>query len=352
MDVTRPRATKSSQITIDSDWNLGTHALKFTDLLVKQLTADSVGVRNIGDTADKNIQGLYVIGSNRVQTDLVSELSTGAGIEIDGVECKDGEVYASRYIREWFTGSAAYDKSFSVAAQEATPQDVFFKPDGLKMYVVGTAGVDINEYDLTTAWDIATASYLQLLDVSGEEAVPKGIFFKDDGLKMYIIGTGGVEVNEYTLSIAWDVTSATATRAFDVSGKETAPNGISFDPTGAKMYVLGETGDDVNEYDLSTPWNISTAVWLQEFSVAGEEASPIGLFMSPQGTKMYISGQTSDKISQYNLSTPWDISTAVLKRELGIVTNVTSVTGIYISPDGSMLYFTDSAGGDVDQFEL
>ena len=93
MDVTRPRATKLSQITIDGDLVLGTHRLKFTDLLLKQLTADAIGARNIGDTVDKNLQGLYVIGSNRVQADLISELTADAGVTVDGVKLKDSIPY-------------------------------------------------------------------------------------------------------------------------------------------------------------------------------------------------------------------------------------------------------------------
>jgi len=48
--------------------------------------------------------------------------------------------------------AASYDNvSFSVSSQELVPQDLFFKPDGTKMYIAGGAGDDINEYDLSTA---------------------------------------------------------------------------------------------------------------------------------------------------------------------------------------------------------
>jgi hypothetical protein len=67
------------------------------------------------------------------------------------------------------------------------------------MYIVGVSGQDVNEYDLSTAWDISSASYLQNFSVSAQETSPRGVFFKPDGLKMYIVGVSGQDVNEYDL---------------------------------------------------------------------------------------------------------------------------------------------------------
>ena len=100
----------------------------------------------------------------------------------------------------WNISTATFVQSFSVAAQETNPTSVFFKPDGLKMYVLGFAGDDVNEYNLSTAWDVSTASFLQLFSLSAQETSPNGIFFKPDGLRMYIVGLTGDDVNEYNLT--------------------------------------------------------------------------------------------------------------------------------------------------------
>ena len=68
---------------------------------------------------------------------------------------------------------------------------------------------------------------------------------------MFIIGTTGVDVNEYSLSTAFDVSSASFSELLRFS-VVTAPNGMSFNDDGTKMYVIGNSGDDVNEYSLST----------------------------------------------------------------------------------------------------
>jgi len=48
---------------------------------------------------------------------------------------------------------------FSVATQETVPEGIAFSKSGEKMFIVGSNGDDVNEYTLTTAWDISTASF-------------------------------------------------------------------------------------------------------------------------------------------------------------------------------------------------
>ena len=67
------------------------------------------------------------------------------------------------------------------------------------MYIVGGGGVDINEYDLSTPWDVSTAVYLQLFSVATQETEPRCLFFKPDGSKMYVMGATGDDVNEYQI---------------------------------------------------------------------------------------------------------------------------------------------------------
>ena len=118
---------------------------------------------------------------------------------------------------------------------------------------------------------------------------------------MYIIGTSGDDVNEYDLSTPWDISTASFNQNFSVSAQETSPQDVFFKPDGTKMYVLGSGGDDVNEYDLSTAWDISTASFLQLFSVVSQMTAPKGIFFKPDGTETFVVGSTSDKVFTYSL---------------------------------------------------
>jgi len=218
--------------------------------------------------------------------------------------------------------------------------------------VCGSSGDDVNEYTLSTAWDISTASYLQNFSVAGQETSPSGIFFKPDGTKMYVCGSSGDDVNEYNLSTAWDISTASFLQLFSVSAQELTPSGVFFKPDGTKMYIVGQSGDDVNEYNLSTAWDISTASYLQNFSVVGQDTSPSGIFFKPDGTKMYIVGFTGQGVNEYNLSTAWDVSTASFVQAFSVGSQGISVTDVFFKPDGTAMYTVDSQEDQVFQYSL
>ena len=126
-------------------------------------------------------------------------------------------------------GSAVYDSvSFSVASQETAPTGVVFKTDGTKMYVVGQTGDDVNEYNLSTAWDVSTASFVTNFSVASQDTTLSGLFFRADGVKLYVIGRGSDGVYEYDLSSAWDISTSTYLQTFSVASQEASPTGVFF----------------------------------------------------------------------------------------------------------------------------
>ena len=127
------------------------------------------------------------------------------------------------------------------------------------MFIVGQAGDDVNVYKLTTAWDVSTASFVDSFDLSSQDNDPTGFAFSKSGDKMFVVGNQGNDVNEYTLSVAWDVSSASFVDSFAVNSQEVNPQGIWFDSSEKTMFILGKAGDDVNVYKLTTAWDVSTA---------------------------------------------------------------------------------------------
>jgi DNA-binding beta-propeller fold protein YncE len=187
-------------------------------------------------------------------------------------------------------------QSRNISFQDGNPRDLFFKPDGTKMYMVGNGGDNVYEYDLSTAWDVTTASYVQAKGVSG--AAPQGLFFKPDGTKMYVVGD---RQKEYDLSTAWDISTATVTQDINVNVVDLGIQAIYFRSDGLKAYTIVRDNDTAREYDLSVAWDGSTASFLQDFDISSQIIEPTGLFFKPDGTKMFIVGRNSDSIFAYDL---------------------------------------------------
>jgi 6-phosphogluconolactonase (cycloisomerase 2 family) len=250
--------------------------------------------------------------------------------------------------------NATYDSvSFSVTAEEINPSSLFFSADGSKMFVMGTTGDDVNEYVLSTPWVVSSATYSTVFSVAAQETFSRGLFFRADGLKMYVVGETNDTVFQYALTTPWNLATASyESLSFSVAAQDATPSGIFFNPNGLSMYVVGNTSDNVNQYTLSTAWNVSTATYLQTFSVAGQEGNPQDISFTGDGTRMFVLGSTGDDINVYNLTTPWDISTASSVGAFSIAAQESVPTGLYIKPDGKKMYVVGTNMDTVFQYTV
>ncbi len=259
-------------------------------------------------------------------------------------------VYQYNLTTAWDVTTASYTgNSLLVTSEEATPLGLFFGDSGTKLYVVGSATDTVFQYTLTTAWDISTASYAILsFSVATQELTPRALFFKPDGTKMFVIGTAGDDVNEYDLSTAWDVSTASFVRVSATVGEGT-PTGLWFKDDGTRMYVTGQINDTVREFTLSTAWNVSTISFVQSLSI-GFEAAPTGVTFKDDGTELYVLGNTQDTVFEIQLGTAWDISTE--KGFLYVGGVETNPRGIHINSDGTLLFLAGTSSGNIRKYTL
>ncbi len=245
---------------------------------------------------------------------------------------------------------------FSVASEEISPASLVFRPDGLRMYVMGSSGFDINTYSLTTPWDVSTASVLgSPFSVASQEAIPYSLVFRPDGLRMYVMGIADKDINTYTLSSPWDVSTASVLGSpFSVAGQETTPISLVFRPDGLRMYVMGQAGRDINTYALTTPWEVSTAAFLgSPFTVAAQDTAPNSLVFRPDGLRMYVMGSAGDDINAYSLATPWDVLTAsFLGTSFSVSAQETTPISLVFRPDGLRMYVMGFANDSINTYAI
>jgi len=245
----------------------------------------------------------------------------------------------------------------SYLISETPSHEVFFKPDGLKMYVLGYGSKRINQYTLSTAWKLSTATYDDKnFFIADEELAPFGLFFKPDGTEMYITGMINKLVFQYTLSTAWDVSSASYTSSFSVTNQVAAPSGVSFKSDGLKMYVscasAGSAG--VYQYSLTKAWDVTSASYeTKKLDTISETTSPYTAVFKPDGLKLYVMGFGNDTIFQYTLSTAWDVSTATYDNKSYVVTaQETNPYGLFVKSDGLEFFILGSGSNKVWQYVM
>lgn len=235
-----------------------------------------------------------------------------------------------------------------VVAQESAPFGFHFKPDGTKLYVVGFGTDAAYEYDLTTAWQIATAIYTgKSVSVAAQDIVPRDIHMSADGAKMFVLGDSNNSVFEYVLSTAWDLsTAAYSGNSFSVSAQSQFPFGFTFSADGTTMYVADGSilsPYRVYQYQLSTPWSIVTAAYASKSFTTGHQLA--GVVLSDAGTEMFIvdnsPSASARAIRQYTLTTPGDVSTAApAGKSFAIGALDSSPAGLFLKPGGQTIYLS------------
>ena len=251
------------------------------------------------------------------------------------------------------TGWIYSGNSFSVATQETSPTGLFIGSNGTKMYVNGSSGDDVNEYTLSTAWNITTATIVTAFSTAAQDTGPQDIFFKPDGLSMFVMGSTNDTVYQYTLSTAWDISTASyASKSFSVTSQEATPNGLWFKPDGLVMYIVGTSSDTVYQYTLGTAWDVSTASYASiSYVISAQEGNATQVNLSADGTKMWIVGASGDDIWEYTLGTAWNVSTATPVNNLYIGFQETGPTGLFIdSTAANRVYLVGSATDTVYQY--
>jgi len=98
------------------------------------------------------------------------------------------------------TNASVVDR-FNVSAQDNGSQGLAFKPDGSQLYVVGSELARAYQYSLSTAYDISTASFSQSFDVSTQDNDPRGLTFKPDGSQLYVVGENNATVYQYAVGV-------------------------------------------------------------------------------------------------------------------------------------------------------
>jgi len=275
---------------------------------------------------------------------------TAAGFALALTGANVGETYD--------LANASYDSvSFSVATQATGPFGMDFKPDGTMFFICDLTTDTIYKYNLSTAWDLSTASYAsvsKLVGSPGPVVSPFSVRFKPDGTKMYISDVSSPStIYEWDLSTAWDITTASYNSvSLNVSSQDNSPLGIFFNNDGTKMYVVGLGTDTIYQYDFTTAWDLSTASYASKsLSVLSQDTTPRSGYLSTSGTTLFVLGAANDAIYKYTLSTADDISTASYDSvSFSVTSQENNPSDFIFKSDGTKMYVVGGTNDTVYQY--
>jgi DNA-binding beta-propeller fold protein YncE len=248
-------------------------------------------------------------------------------------------------------------KTFSIASQETLPTDIAFSSDGTKMYTLGDTGNGIDEWALSTAWDVTTASWTAFTSTSGQDTIPTSFFFKPDGTRLWVLGDTNDRIYEYDLSTAWDTTTITynsvsALLSGGVANSQLLPEAMTWSSDGLSIIVYSANLRYLNKFTVSSAWSLSGFSFsTQSNSIATfitQTGQTCGITYNSDGTRLTVVDSSNDAVTEF-ITSAYGVS---VTRIGSFVVGDGIPEGVCFGDNGTKLYYVGSSGDTVYQYDL
>ena len=285
----------------------------------------------------------------------------GSEMYITGANGDEINVFTFTSGNEYDLSAASHSSLHSISSEETSPQDVIFNNDGSKFFIIGLDSDEIHEYDLTVSFDFSSGfSLVNDYKVLSFDRTPQDVLFNNDGTKMYVVGDSFNKVAQFSLATAYDVSSFIFDDSYNVNSEESNPRGMTFNNDGSKFYIIGTSGDEVNEYSLSTNYDLtSTVTHLGAFSVATDDNNPTSITFNDDGTLLFILGNdtvttANNDVIVYTLSPGYDLADISLgpTGRFSVSFQDNAALGMDFSTDGTRLFITGNRDNDINEYSL
>lgn len=238
-------------------------------------------------------------------------------------------------------------------------EGMYVRSDGAKAYTASLfSGDRIREFNLSSPWNISTLSQVNGLDVSADFNYTTGVEFSPDGIYMYVSGgqSGSYKIVTYYLGTPWNILSASKIHELPTN----SPGGVRLKSDGTKVYILDLTTPDIiKQYDLGTPWDLST----RSGSITGQldvntitgDNNLLGFSFFENGTKLLALGSEVQSIFEFDLSTPWDVSTGTYKLSYYVGDKISQPCDVYIDSNRQKVFVAGNSPGNtnrIHQYEV
>lgn len=284
----------------------------------------------------------------------------------EATEVSVGEFTLSISPPEMTTDNFSYDSvDFDVSTLNPDPRSFYIAPDGLKFYIMqGNPSNRLRRYNMSTAWDLSTASSTTEYEELGQEdTYALDARWSDDGTKLWMLGAGANQTSTTTSTdtLYYYTNTSSAFTLFPGSLSfmntvgsitfGTVPMSFRWRPDGLKLYTVGRIGDAVKQYTASTAFDITTISYDSiSVSTASYDTEPQAVTFSSDGTKMFVLGGTTAKVYEYTLGIAWDLGTAVYDNKTFSIAEDSTPRGFELSADDSKLYVVGDTNNKVYQY--
>ncbi|KKN08063.1 hypothetical protein LCGC14_1060620 [marine sediment metagenome] len=253
----------------------------------------------------------------------------------------------------WDIDTATYDNVF-IASQNSAPQGLFWKDDGTKMYESGTTTNDrMYESACSDAWNLSSCSLTDF--IASQDTTQRGMFFSTNGSNLYEVGSGaGGDVYQYNCATAWDLSTCSFISS-NATTVDASPFGVVFSENGSNMYIAGVATDKHYQYTCTSPWLLSSCTYDDVSNISSQVLDPADLKWKTDGTRFFgLTDSTFEGVFQYECSTPWRITSCTYDgvSNLSVSGQDATPASMFFRPDGSNFYMIGNGNDEIYQYSI
>jgi len=165
------------------------------------------------------------------------------------------------------------------------------------------------------------------------------MFIRDDGLKLFIIEYATDSIFQYGMSTPFDVSTAVYEKGKYIGSQSNYASDMFIRDDGLKLFTIDQISNIVYSYSLSVANDISTMTYDNiSFDVGGSSIDAYSIEFNKDGTKMYVVDVQVDSLYSYSI-TNWNISSPTKgAKGLYVKRPFTNTTIVRFCEDGTTLY--------------
>jgi hypothetical protein len=204
-----------------------------------------------------------------------------------------GDISSAEYVYSFHTNDY-----LGTANQDQHGHGIYIQRETLdRMWLFNRT--EIWQFDFVESGNLSTAAHSGYNDLTDYVSRGHDIDFNHDGSRFYVEDRNEENVYQFLVEENWDINQLEFDYALDISETHSAVRGIEFRPDGRKMYLLDTSLKQIQQFDLSTPWELRSATFEQYFLL--EIENPRGLTWNSDGSQAYVMCATTGIIRQYSI---------------------------------------------------
>jgi sugar lactone lactonase YvrE len=291
-------------------------------------------------------QSIAFIGTNQPINDL--EWNSDGTVAITG----SNEITEYLRLRHWNL-AASYDvtgmsedasRMVTIGGhtgRTATWNSISISGDGLTLYALNRGSDRIFSFDTNVPFDFSAARPdHKSIVLTSIDTVPESIYLTPDGAHLYVVGSTGDRVYHMTLSTAGDIRTATLSDSRLLTtniGQVGYAMGVWVSADGTRMFLSDTNSVTVTSWALSTPFIASSAALIATYDMTAVDAQPAAVSVSEDGTSIYVLGRANNSIYRFSMEEPFALSTVLLSETLNFSAYASGAAGFAISEDENVV---------------